>query len=165
MAVYLDISSFVGFSPEAVHVYGKLIRPSSSMEKYAVVELEYKLTRSQAERRNILHFKQYPGDKYKPYREGSITNGFDTEQDLIDFAMEHWKEYFPNERLLICGSPSRVTPQPILSGATKRIREQSQRLFKQVEDLYGDKTEPSSWKKYDALSKKWDEIIRRIDIA
>ena len=97
--VNLEISSFEGISPGAVHYYGRL---SFNGER---TDLERRLNK-----RNIGKFRK------DFYHIGDVTTRFNSENHVIRAAKRIWKKLFPNALVLLVGSGSILDPQKCIAG-------------------------------------------------
>lgn len=118
--VVLEISSFIGISFGAQHIYGKL---------YGFVNGEFEATDVERPYRESDIDKVDPGlaDEYRKseqrairrYIDGGLTTGgFDTREELCLRAVEVYRQHFPAAKmLLVCPySYSTVAPQIPLDG-------------------------------------------------
>ena len=103
--IHLEISSFRGISLGAIHYYGKLVGNTR-------IELEKTLTRRDAIKLN----KHDDGYIWRP---GTKYSGFDSEEEVIEFALNVWKKHFPSGIILIQGNSAVADPQLVIAGDRK----------------------------------------------
>jgi len=107
--VFLDIRTWVGTCAiGAIHYYAHLQCGDSRKE------LKYKLSASQARKMNKLD--NVKAGTFGAYSKGEESGRFFTMQELMDYALAHWKdeEYFPDGELLIEGDKATCDPQRVL---------------------------------------------------
>lgn len=133
LIVRLEISSLVGVSFGAQHIYGKL--SSMSNGYYQEIELERHYTVDDIERAAPGYsdeYRQREQRAIKRYIEnGTKTGGFVTREDVCLCAIDTWRQHFPNAKmLLMCiGSSSSVAPMLPLDGATLEFVDVSQQVI------------------------------------
>src|ERR1700682_5889941 len=99
--VWLQISSWVGSSVwYAEHYYGRLISGSYADKNRTEEQVQKPMTASEARERNKENHRK--GDSWK-FKKGDMTGQFISEQDVVDAAVEMWKEKFPDGQVLIRG--------------------------------------------------------------
>jgi hypothetical protein len=147
--VYLEVSSWTGISIGATHYYGKLTCGDKR------VDVKYKLDSTKA---SMLNRK----DRVKTYRVGDDTNRFDSEHDVIEKALPIWRSFFPKGILLIKGSPSTASPQPVISGPTtlvRRLNVLNQRYEKRWREKPRWDYDPDEVA--DQIDDLWEKIMRK----
>jgi hypothetical protein len=98
MRIYLKIDSWIGYSPGAIHYYGRLRKEDGT----GYVDLMHPMSEKSAKRANKQHRWSFPGDKNKnPNKPGQMTNGFDSMVELIDFAIAEYKNIFQGATELV----------------------------------------------------------------
>lgn len=100
---YLEIRSYIGVSFGAQHYYGEM------RCGHKRVDLKHRMSAAQAARLNKAH-------DWKGYKAGSLSEHFESKEQLIAVAVESYKEHFPEAILLVQGSPVYAEPQPCLAG-------------------------------------------------
>lgn len=83
---YLDIDNWTGISIGAIHWYGKIVIDGTGND-YISIELKRVLSMKEAQLLNKT-------DKHCSYREGELTHKFDTEQEVLDFALHYFKSNY-----------------------------------------------------------------------
>ena len=131
--VTLEISTFQGLSFGATHYYGRLIGYDNG--EYKRVELKHPLTPSQVTALNKAE------TSHRTWRAGMLYPGFDTEGDVIAFAVECFREHFPDAVALVVGSFTAC-----------------ERLVAAVDRLYGGKLDTATWEELEALTKQYDAL-------
>lgn len=106
--VYLEISTYRGISPEAVHFYGKVVHGNHEET------MTHPLNRKQAAALNKEAQRMGRRMRHKP---GSEHPGFDTRQDVIGAGEAYFKSNFDElADMLILGKHYSGEPQPVLIG-------------------------------------------------
>lgn len=98
---HLKISSWAGVSLGATHFYGQLTNVDG------IYQLRYCLTKRGAEKLNIK-------DHEDAYSAGNATERFETEKQVIKFAIKEYKKIFPKSNVLVKGSASCREPKLVL---------------------------------------------------
>ena len=104
--VYLEITSWIGISIDAMHFYGSL--KGHINDDFRSIELLHALTIEEAKvvsKASSIRFS--PGDMY---------NGFLNKQDIINLALKIYKDRFPQAEVLVLGRIAIADPQEILDG-------------------------------------------------
>ena len=144
--VYLDLSTWIGLSPGAVHWYGRL-KGYNGIKRHRV-DLRYSLTITQAKK---VSRRDYT------YREGMMYSAFDDQEAAIAFAKSVWREHFPNAKALVVGSSS--INQPCRIVVPEEYDAPSTALVEAFDALYGDSYDPSSWEEYYRLAGEYDALL------
>ena len=112
--VYLRLSSWRGMSIGATHWYGEMVN-----DKYVTVRMMYPLTTSQALDLTKKHNAgSLVGADYF-YEEGDEVSSFDTKAQIIEQAVNTWRELFPEQNILVLGDPVICEIPLTLDGAYK----------------------------------------------
>lgn len=150
--VFLEISSWVGISGGAIHVYGKLVGHDTN-GKRVNIELERPIGQEEAK---ALNQKDYGKDAYLcMWDEGDTTIRFNTVQELHTFAKKGFKENFPNGKVLIEGRSYALDPELILV-APAELKRKANTILKAVEKCgrwEGDE------KLMEKLSNEWENLL------
>ena len=90
---HLEISTYQGISIGAIHWYAKLkIEDESEKWGSKSIEIERKMSAKEAKIANKeLQARGFLSDRYKP---GSLTNGFNTEEDAIQAGIQKFKSHY-----------------------------------------------------------------------
>jgi hypothetical protein len=144
MIVSLDISSFRGISPGAVHFYGKL--------KHGRQEVELKRPMS-AEEAAALNAK----DRWTGWREGMETARWNSIADLYEEAFRVWKDHFPRGALLVVGDPSECDPRETIAGPPE-WKNKLNEIWRKYEELDG--WEGDDEERVRELCDEWDGYCR-----
>jgi len=149
--VYLEISSWVGISGGAIHVYGTL--KGCVNGKDVSIELERAIGKAEAE---FLNEKDYGKDaKLGMWEEGDTTIRFNTVRELCNYAKKVFKEKFPHGKILIEGRSSYLDPAKVLV-APAELKRQANNIYMACEKCgrwEGDE------KTMEKLSNKWEALL------
>jgi hypothetical protein len=124
---YLTISTWQGVAFGAVHYYGKLFFDDNEHE------LKHPLTKEEAQELRESRPDLYDR-KFLRVKSGELFAGFWTKEEIPAFAIEKYKEIFPDAVGLILGSNMSGDPQPIIDGVPT-FAKQVNKLVKKVEKL------------------------------
>jgi hypothetical protein len=143
MIAYLYISSWKGTSPGARHYYGRL-----KMRGIESKSIKRKLTAKEAQELN-------ENDRHSSYKKGDMSNRFDSEQAIIDLALQSYKIYFPNAIYLVKGRSACAEPLPVLDGP---LKDRLNIIFEECESLGWHR-----WRNHEdrmlELCNEWDALI------
>ena len=120
--INLDIKSWQGVSPGALHFYGCLC----GGKPYRKVEIKKAMTAREARelsKRDSFH-----------YRSGSTTERFADKDELIQLAVKTYKEHFPAAKVLLLGNPVSAEPQRVLD-APPRIFKKGNKMFAEIDSM------------------------------
>lgn len=145
MLIHLEVSSWVGQDPKAVHYYGTLKSDDQS------IELKRKVKKSDLKNLNN------ESDIILTYRLGSLTNKFNTKEEVIKLAKKTYKEHFKEATVLCLGNDHHREPKKILDAA-KGIKGKANTLFRAAEKL-GFYDNPKNDEVMDTLTHKWETVI------
>jgi len=157
--VFLDITTWSGISIGAEHYYGKLKEHGGN---YKSVELEWPMSQKMATYLNKKD-RTRSGDSYDCYKKGCPTVRFDTEQEVKDWALEVWKEHFPDHDLLLIGTDCINEPIRCLDGDSM-LSESINQLVDKYDSL-DDLRIPAEREKSNALSEIFHRLIKSGDLA
>lgn len=149
MIVTLEITCWKGMSIGATHYYGHL--KGYIGEEYKSVELEYKMTASQAAKLNKKD-EQLTRSSGGLYSRGSVSTRFDTEEQIIKLALKVYKQHFPGADVLILGHSYIAEPQLILDGP-----EEVKKIINEIVSVY-DKFRYGS-KQQELLWDTWNTVL------
>lgn len=142
--VYLEISSYIGWQSNATHYYGKLVSNGDSFS------LQHALTKQESRLWSTPDFT---------YDEGIEVEGFLTKTEIIQLALETYKDYFPNTSILVLGSHIYLEPQLVLDMKNKNKMERLNLLFKQAEEIgFWDNDEAQMQK----IEDEWRSVLNEI---
>jgi len=155
--VWLKITSFVGISPGAVHIYGELFRDGN----FDGVDLTRTLTVAAARKLNKWYRQQSGGaGSGFTYRAGGTTTGFENEEEVVALAITTYKDHLPGAEVLIKGHQAFADPQPVLDGPPD-VMELGNRLANEAEAL-------DYWAlrknhgRMDQLCAEWDKLMHTL---
>jgi hypothetical protein len=117
--VYCDITSFTEIgSIGAEHWYGKLKQGWGdwNLAYDNQVELLHPLTQKEA-----TYLNKKSNNKFSRYKKGELSHRFDTEEEVEKFAINIWREKFPDGLVLISGSSGTCQPQKPLDAVDKKL--------------------------------------------
>ena len=103
--VFLEITSFVGFSVGASHFYAHITGYDEN-NKYKRIELSRILTDETAIEYNRRENRRRGLTTNYTYKPGMKVNGFDTRDEAINQARKDFKIFFPEAKKLILGNPA-----------------------------------------------------------
>ena len=155
LIAHLEISSWIGTSMGARHVYGDLY---GYTPEYTKIKLEHPLTNKQ-----VLVLNE-DDDMYGCWDQGDLSYGFDNEEELIEFTKNVWKEYFPKARFLLEGNIGYIEPKKLIdsylsAGIEKKLKTQFAKLTDK-EQSYDDKNSDNDIKR-DKLYEKWYNLFSK----
>jgi len=101
--VYLSIYDYIGITLGATHYHGEL----RSNNPHIMVELKKSLTKAGA-------IKLNKKSNTSVFKAGDMTEGFDSEEEVRLTALNTWKNYFPDGKILLEGSMSYHEPKEVL---------------------------------------------------
>jgi len=142
--IHLEITTWAGMSIGAIHYYGKLVGEDEQGE-YKKVEVEKGMTAREARAMNKLDGTR------GLYKAGSTTSRFDRREQVIERALEIWKDHFPEGEILLIGSSSTVDPQEVLVGP-EELKTVVNAWVKQYEDEYEGYP--------DEIYQRWRKLMR-----
>jgi len=138
--VFLSITDFIGISPGAEHYYGSLQYDGGFDNEYKdrqKVRLEHKLSREEIRTLNRKNEMRMPG-LGNAYEVGDESENFSSEQQLIDLAIEKYKEVHPGAGYLVVGRPGILDPFMVVAGNDEAVMGEANRLFEEFEGLERD---------------------------
>ena len=144
MTIFLEISTWAGISLGAEHFYGKL--RNSSFDK--TVELLRKLTTVEC-----IHLNKKDNYLGLRYREGELTERFESPDLIRTLAINTWKEHYPDGEILVEGSCI-ADPVRILIGPNN-IKKRGNELFELAESINWYDDEETMIK----ISNEWEELF------
>ena len=142
---YLDITSWVGYSFEASHYYGKLKDRTRGKFLDNWIELERQLTAA-----DIKAFNKE--DRSFRYEVGDLTTRFNSEQSVIDKALSMVEELEID--VLYEGDPTYAEPQKIIFSNTGFDINKANEIFEKFDVLDWDKNEEEK----EVTQKQWTKI-------
>lgn len=152
---YLEITSWIGMSPEAVHYYGSLKNDDER------VDLTRTLTRRDVSELRKTIRRQYPG-AFELYASGievgSKYTGFDTHAELIDLAKSTYRNHFPDSSILLVGRSSVCDPQKMVDGPAD-LMTAANKIYEEFESFEGYQYR-RNYLRAKALNDRWDELFK-----
>lgn len=145
---YLEVSSWVGIGIGAEHYYGELHFQNN------MIRLEYRLTQRQATRQNKKMGE--PG----LFRKGDLYTGFDSPDDLSEFAKSVYKECFPEALVLVQGRHAVSGPHLVID-APGEIEFQANKVYEKAR-VIGFWDDRKNDDLMDEITAEWDEIVRSV---
>lgn len=144
---YLEITSFVGMCPDAVHYYGNLVYYKNDNRE----EFELKRIISKKESK-LLNEKD---GFMSRWRAGSCTGRFETKEEIIKLGKKIWKKESPESVILVLGRSVVADPQEVIAG-DKIIKQKINKLYKRAHkiDYYEDDE-----KEMDIISYEFGKIV------
>lgn len=109
---FLEISSFVGVVSSASHYYGDL-RCEGETEM-----VTFPLTQRQATDVNRTYWHEALARGVEMYQAGGHYGGFESEEDVVAWAVNQWRARFPKAERLILGCDACADPQPVIDERT-----------------------------------------------
>ena len=145
---HLDISSWVGISIGADHVYGKICYQGDEISVMRI------LTKEDAHRLNI---KDKTEIGFAMYSEGEECKRFDTRSELIKKAIEIVKEKYPQVDLLLRGSGASVSCNEALWGKDQQKVDRINKLYREADklDFYSGKDDD----RMEELDDEFEKIV------
>ena len=142
---YLDTSCWEGISLDATHYYGKLWNGNE------IVQVEKKLTQEEADKLN-------KKDGVRCYKQDSVTERFEKEEDIIRFSKEVYKRRFPKSKILLLGSPCSIQPRVVLDCPKGFDSAKAMQIYLEAEklDFYANSKNDA---KMDKLMEQWKELF------
>lgn len=122
VVVVLEITSWAGTCPGAVHSYGRLYADGGRIH-----ELKRKLSTTAAAKLN----RNDPSYKWEA---GEETKGFDGSDAIRTLAKRKWKKLYPDADMLLEGTHGCCDPQRCLAGPPK-LRNRINALYKQAKKI------------------------------
>lgn len=144
--VNLEIRTWRGFSPGAVHYYGSLKFRDLNGE-YKKIELKRIIGEEEAK-----EFSEK--DRWNWYA-GSETERFNSWEDIKKLAIETYKKHCPDADALIEGPRGILNPQEVLDGSEEFMTKGSE-LYHRSEEIGGYEGNPKEMTK---ISDEWLELI------
>ena len=142
--VHLELLNW-GVSAGGHHFYGALHGDAPNGD-YKVVKLFKSLTKEEADRLNWQ-------DDHECYHEGATTERWETEEEVVAYAIERYKEYFPGATVLMAGSRAMICPHRVLDGPDEFKAEANQMWERWNQTLDDDL--PDLEDEWDALMEEW----------
>lgn len=150
--VILEITSFIGTSPGAIHYYGKLIDEHN--DKRADVAKE--LTTAEARHLN-------EGDFSKAWKKGHLSERIETKDKVRTAAKMIWRKEFPDSKVLVEGSWTTNDPKIIIdttfpagtkSFVLNALANAHYEYWYRLDELRED-----YWKVLDNLHEAWEKLF------
>jgi len=140
---YIEISSWIGYSHDAVHVYAKLVVDSDR------IEIETPLNQKEV---NYLNRKE----NYEAYKKGDLSTRFRSEKDVVSTVL---KSYLTkNIDFIMLGSPIIAEPQKIVYVRNNKFDiEVANDIWKEFDPLDWDENE----KEKELLWERWFKYVKR----
>jgi hypothetical protein len=95
-------------------------------------------------------------DDWKYYKEGSLTNRFDTKQEIREVALATWQAIFPDAKALLEGHFSSAEPMKVLWVKNSEYKDEMNKIWEKNERI---PHIPANDKKIDALIEKFDTLL------
>lgn len=152
--VNLSLSSYVGLSPGAIHIFGELQAPAP----FTIVELEYRLNPRQAA------FMNKRNDETDLYYPGFKTTGFYNKRHVITYAIRAWLKHFPDATYLVEGRIAIMEPKILLAfnlpgfQEGERLRAYVADIVTKHEDAY-ERNHPRKWDVMNHYYEKWKAML------
>jgi hypothetical protein len=145
--VSLETSSYAGICPGAIHYYGYLqLFSNNDLEK---ITLNRVLDKESAAKLNKFKERGF-------YREGDETERFDSESQVIECAINCWKDFFSEGDILVLNKGCSVDPCKILY-AEEPFMTEGNRLFEEAEFIgFWDYQE----EKMQKIVDEWDKLFK-----
>lgn len=119
------------FSLGGEHFTGKLV--AGSWCKYERKELKHPLTAAQAK---SLNKKGQARGFGLGYRRGQMSEQFFTREEIEDYAIRHYRDYFPEADILLVGTGASCSAQRCLD-APSELKAEINKLHEKREKAYG----------------------------
>lgn len=123
---HLNISSWVGISIGANHCYGKL-----NYQDEDRIEIKRILTHVDADKLNDYD----RNDVFESYNAGDECTRFDTEQEIIDSAIEIIKKDYPQVDLLLARDGASISVNEVYWGKDQKVVDRINELYKEADKL------------------------------
>lgn len=150
--VILQLSSWRGISIGAIHFYANLHYEDEN-EKHQTIELKRLLSKKEVLELNKEDRRRYP-TCYTRYKVGEEYQGFWTEEDAKETAINYVKEKMPEVDVLINGSWSCIDVAECIYAKDKTIMTKINKLYKQAEKI-GFYDNPKNDKKMDRIDEQY----------
>jgi hypothetical protein len=151
MIVYLEIRTWIGSSAlGAIHYYGELVGED--------ITFVLRKTLSSREARELNKVAKATGFPIE-YKAGDKYTGFLDKQEIVDLALETWKEQFLDGTILIKGDHAVAEPQEILVGP-EDLKEAVNSLVEQAKDLDWD----SNRLQMTEICLQWDILMKPYEV-
>ncbi len=153
----LEISTWTGLSPGAVHFYGTICHYDGE-DELQQHRLEQPMSAKEAARRRKRDRRA--GYTYTSWRAGQPTTGFDSSKDIIAAARKVFREICPRCRVLLRGSFGVGGPQAVLIGP---------RWFKTAGNHLHREAVACGWwegspRRMRKLEREWDSLLKDLEI-
>jgi hypothetical protein len=145
--VVLEISTWAGMSFGAEHYYGALVGYING--EYTKKDIQKAMSKEKAK-------KLCEKDDWKYYKEGSLTNRFDTKQEIREVALATWQAIFPDAKALLEGHFSSAEPMKVLWVKNSEYKDEMNKIWEKNERI---PHIPANDKKIDALIEKFDTLL------
>jgi hypothetical protein len=123
---HLNISSWIGVSIGAVHVYGNL------HYNWNRTEIKRNLTQEEA---NKINKKEDMINATYHYKKGDECGRFDTEKEIIDLTIKLLEKEYPQVDLLLSGDGASVSVNKAFWGKDKKLVDKINELYKEADKL------------------------------
>lgn len=151
--VILAISSWRGISIGAEHFYGRLSTDDGKRD----VRMTHPMTAEEAKANNKKDREM--GQTYMIWKKGAMTQGYATRQEVIDQALEEWREFDPKATVLIEGDVGVGDPQNVLEGPAWFIVKANE-----INDKWpGWEMDGSTSPVCEKLGEQWDKLLERLE--
>jgi hypothetical protein len=124
---HLNITSWVGISIGAVHVYGKL-----RYKDWDYIEIKRVLTQAEA---NKINKKEDMINATYHYRKGDECGRFDTEKEIIDLTIKLLEKKYPQVDLLLSSDGASVSVNKAFWGKDKKLVNRINELYEEADKL------------------------------
>lgn len=142
---HLNISSWRGISPEAVHFYGTFYYGDERD-----IKVEKILTQKEADTLNAYERMNSPSYLHMDYQKGDTTERFDNWDEIINVVVKMLEKEYPQVDLLFEGSGTSVSCNRPLWGKDKKLVKRLDELFKEADEL--------DFYTYDKNEKRMEEL-------
>ena len=147
--VVLEISSWRGISLGGTHYYGVLVGYIG--DEYVREEIEKPMTEEEAK-------KLRKKDDFKYYVAGSITDRFDTKQEIREIALAKWQTIFPNAKALLEGQSADAEPMKVLWVKNPEYMDELNEIWEVNEQIPHIRV---NYKKIDELCDEFNALLEK----
>lgn len=162
---HLEISSWRGISIGAVHWYCH-IHIQEDSEHHQRIELQRPMTAAEARAANKQDKER--GRLLSVYKAGTLTDGFNTEEDAIKFGTKYFVDKYPNGILYdrgyaSCSAWKKVIYYPLNNHKLEKIVKRMNALADRFQSLNGYECEKKNRERVERLDNRWYKMYSALE--